>query len=459
MGRVSKVYRGKHLLDSDMKKEIFEKIKKYIEDSKAYYRDINLSSLIISTVYMKMMFGGKNFFRKSGKYILRCFVGFFYSSDIIKEECLFVSLQDIKYLFVFEWDLKAYHVFSIHDKVISNIKKKSDILIVTLRKSVYNYYISQGVSSIFLKIPFFLSPHGNRKKILGHFSVTEKNQVLDAVYLLDFAYNLMEKVRNLKALLTVDDVCYFDQIFTQAAKAFSVRTITHYHGIQPTPYCISKFVFSDKIVLWGMAGTEYYKEVLKESQMLVFGTDKFNYLLSSDFRNEKRIYLTVAFNSADTLDYMFWLSKKVWNLLILGSSKLQLALKAHPGSNVKIETLEKKLNDNEIRPVIFRENKNDELLWKTKFLIASRSNISFEAFLCGVSVIELIKKIYGAPSDLFKKIPESVISQNDLKSEILNRLSDNEYNSSIIKKQEEEIKFQIKYFDSSRREAEYLESL
>ena len=178
-------------------------------------------------------------------------------------------------------------------------------------------------------------------------------------------------------------------------------------------------------------------------------------------------FITLALNLKSDKLNKYLIDKVCSQMTCLGESEKRnysFVLKLHPEMNFKYwESLFlKAMKRHSLKMnchVYSYENKL--VLNKSKILIVLSSGISMEAFICGVSVICIddIPNFYINPLVYFKNIPESIVNIENISLEIQNRLNNTFYSNKILAKQKKSLKEEIAYFDSSKRELDWINQL
>jgi hypothetical protein len=366
-----------------------------------------------------------------------------------------------KYLFVSNYP-DSHRAFPVLNNLISEVTNKREILIVTDSKSVFNYYTSENIACIYLKVSSICFD-----KYIWNFKhlKAEESFILSKVKkYISFSKKLIDEYKP-EVTLTVCDLHLLERVFTESSQLKNIPTITHQHGQMAPTNRMFDYTISDYLVVWGEKTKRDFVDQIKKTEIKVIGTDIHNHYLASKSKKLKN-YLTLAVNPrSDELNH--FLLKKIPKLLsemeATEQEKYIFVLKLHPSMNQEywkdyfLKSIYK--DDFKMNYEIHTDN-NELVLKKSKILMLVSSSIALEAFMTETSVICLdIPELYNNPFVYYDNLPESKVYINDLFVELNRRLSDDEYNQEILKKQMIALGDHISDFESSKKELEWIDDI
>jgi hypothetical protein len=425
---------------------IMENVDLFLKENKILYNRIDITELLLTSVYLN------NYNKSSKKYTLKnkikdlitkILIKVPYESITIKKNN-FIFKDQYKYVFSFGFSIKDYRHIKVLKELINNLSKQ-EVLILTDQKDVFDYYSKSDYSIIFISPKKFASKNLKTK---NNINVPKFNWILGKSLLkIDYLNFLYSKI-NAEILISSQDFHIFDQINTKLAKKHGFKTITHQHGIINEPHPgLFKYVFSDKILLWGNNSKKRLEKFVESDKLLTTGTTKFNYLFSEiDYTRE---FITLAINplpkdlNPKIVNAFLDLCK---NIKYNFKNKYKFILKLHPSLNKvywekHINYYKKSIN------ILVKKNDNKKILNKSKILISYKSTISLEAMICKCSVIELNVGTQNTSKLLFENLEDSIINFKNLDIEVFKRLNDSNYNLDIIKRQNDVVQNEIKTFN------------
>jgi hypothetical protein len=408
----------------------------------------------------------KQNFKKVIKKILwpLSFFGNFLIGKVSYKENNFVNSDlEVKYLFVVCFPEK-HRSFPVLNNLIKIIPDKNNMLVVTDCIEVYQYYSLQKIKCIYLRISGLVF---DKSLMQEKYLNSDELFILSKVKLhFDRVEVLMDKFQP-KLTLTLCDSLNNEKVFAEVAQRKGFISITHQHGMMvKTNLSIPNNTVSDFIVLWGERTKQNFIGLFKKTKIVVLGTDIYQHLPDEkgEYRKE---FITLALNLKSDKLNKYLIDKVCSQMTCLGESEKRnysFVLKLHPEMNFKYwESLFlKAMKRHSLKMnchVYSYENKL--VLNKSKILIVLSSGISMEAFICGVSVICIddIPNFYINPLVYFKNIPESIVNIENISLEIQNRLNNTFYSNKILAKQKKSLKEEIAYFDSSKRELDWINQL
>ena len=349
--------------------------------------------------------------------------------------------------------------FKILGNIINNSSNQGNILIITDKVDVYEYFSSKRIKCILYEI---------RGLIFDKFINTAPNVSSEEFFVLskvkkkiDFTDMIFDKFLP-KVVFTTCDLHIYERVFTQEGINRGVVTVTHQHGQMSPNNNILKYTISDYLVAWGVGTKNNFKNIFERTKIKVFGTDIYTELINEKNKHGKE-YITIALNPRSDEINKYLISqvcKQINKINVADLMKYKLILKLHPEMKLKFwkkvffETV--KQNKLKIKFDCFSGN-NHIIINKTKILVVLSSSITLEAFMCDVPVVALdIPQIYNNPFVYFKRLEGSIVNIENLSEKIEKILTDREYSRDFIYKQRLALNHEVSYFDSSVRELKWV---
>lgn len=438
----------------------------YVEEkinNKIIHDGINATEFLLTIFYENNIVGKTNNFKVLAKKIIaRIMKRFKIEGFLNGKSCKY---KNKKYVYIQMFDVDDSRHFTILDNLIRKMIDKTntkDKLIITNNKKVASYYRRDGIDVLVLKFPKCIG----LKKTNINLNFEENLLINKCIYVYEKAKRLFIQL-DTKVIFTTQDFHIYDQIFTKAANAVGIISITHQHGMIPYPSPgLFRYIYSSFIMVWGKSSYDTLEKYIAEQRIILSGTDKFNYLLKAP-NNINRNSLTVALNPINEK-----INRKIiYNIFKVFTDDLKkiegidsLIVKLHPSLNKQYykEIIQEiiKFNNFKVDYEIFTNN-NYTVLYRTRIFVGYLTTISLEAMIAGCSVIELNletceRKTYD--NRLFKNIPESIVCYKDIRDELVERLKNYNYNYEIMLKQNRIIKHEICDF-TIKRELLHIDSI
>lgn len=431
---------------NDMSK-IMREVKIFMDENRLIYKGINVSELLLPHIYTSVFNKNKSEgLIKEIKNIAKKILLYLPYRNLTIKKHKFSFRKKYKFLFSFGFLMNDHRHSSLLKNLIKKINKE-DVLILTDKKDVFIFYKERNYSVIYLHLPKICSENNNIFNDFDFIDINGKWLLGKAIPKIKYLDILYSKI-NIETVISSQDFHIFDQINIKLGKKYGYKTITHQHGMINEPHPgLFKYVFSDKIFLWGINSKKRLRGFVDEEKLLVAGTTKFNYLLSETRYKEE--YITLALNPISKKINKKIIQKFLDLCTIINlkfQNEFKFVIKLHPGLDKK-EWLKLIGNfNNEINIIIEKEN-NKEILNKSKILIAYNSTISLEAMICNCSVMELNFGQQNTSKLLFENLEESIVFLEDLEKEVIRRINNKKYNLNILERQNNIVHNEIKTFD------------
>ncbi len=360
-----------------------------------------------------------------------------------------------RHLFVFGFSWTDARTTAILRRLLEEMPDAA--LGVTDREDVFVGLQEARVPCLLLRTPRFLHRHG--LPATG-FDPRERRLMARGAALLEVSRRLLAEHRPL-SVLTIQDFFPLDQAFTRAARQLGIPTITHQHGQIPAgPTSLYKYLFSDRMAVWGRRSADLMAQHVDSSRLWVVGTDRFRGL-HSDRPPAAREHLVLGLNPVEEASARALVDAVTAGLLEVDPkalSALTPVLKLHPSMDASAWTRYAAAKGG--IPWRVWDGTNEELLPRTRFLLARRSTLTLDAAVAGASVIELgADGGFGAVPGLFDDLPESLVELPQLGAVLSARLDDPALEAALLARQQVSLELEIEPGSSSAREAAVLRAM
>ncbi|MFH1531120.1 MAG: hypothetical protein ABIK09_10370 [Pseudomonadota bacterium] len=328
---------------------------------------------------------------------------------------------------------------------------------VTDQEDVFDALRAEGIPSLRLRAPRVL--HRREVPALG-IGPRDRRIMARGAALLEVAGRLLEELRPV-SVLTAQDFFPFDQAFARAARQRGIPTVTHQHGQIPAgPTSLYKYLFSERMAVWGRRSAALMEQYVDPARVWVVGTDRFDGLCA-DRAPAERDSLVLGLNPVEEAGNRALLDQVDAALLGEGRGSLSAlvpVLKLHPS----LDPARWRGHVAAGRGVPWQvwTGSNEDLLSRTRFLLARRSTITLDAAIAGASVIELgAAQALGAVPGFFEDLPESVMEAVDVGVALTRRLDDPGLEAALLEHQRESLALEVEPGAASAREAAALRTL
>ena len=440
---------------------------KFTEGSSIFYKGYSLKKYLAS--YASSFYIDSHSINERYRKVIKSFLWplSFFGSFLIgrvsyKENNSVESGFKPQYLFVICYPEK-HRAFPVLNNLIEAIEDKSDILVVTNCEDVYKYYSLKNIKCIYLRISGLVF---DKSLVYENSLNSEKSFILSKVKLyFDYIEIFMRKFEP-SFTLTICDLQTYEKIFTEVANKIGSTTITHQHGQMAKTNFLWNYTISDFIVVWGERTKKNWIDSFKNTEIVVFGTDIFQDLIEEK-EKYTREFITLALNPRSDELNKYLIDKvclQMKNLSDEEKKNYSLVLKLHPEMNydywsgIFLKVIDR--HSLEMNSHVYTYE-NKLVLNKSKILIVLSSSIVLQAFISDVSVISINSpsNLYVNPFVYFSDLPESVVKIENVTTEIQSRLNNESYNNKILIKQHRSLREEIAYFDSSKREVEWINKM
>lgn len=425
--------------ETSIQEEISSSISK-----KNKYKGYLLEEALISHIYLKKT----NLFKTTTwKSFIKAIIGFAKNNifRLSPKAKLFIKhkTDNLKIAIALNFEIEDVRHSAILIDLIQGFYAKKDLLIYTNKQSVVKFCDENNLSCINIQIP----KYRYRLKDLSLGYTFNESVILEEyrcyINLLQHSFMKFSP----KLVITTQDFLIPDLFYAKIAKSNGIITITHQHGeIPSSEKSMFSFMFSDFIFCWGEISKNRLKKSINESKIVIVGTSKFKEINSTQKSGKDNILLTTSVFSLDEL-------KLILNDVLIQIGHLNnITIKIHPSQDQNkvekiVSSISQSLKINQPR-VIKKSIKLSKLLEDTCVMINIGSGVYLEALISSTSVIELKNKSINP----LIQIPESLLSIGELRKEVINRLSNVDYNRNIIQKQNLLLS---KYIHSSNLDDEY----
>lgn len=360
------------------------------------------------------------------------------------------------FVFGFPWSNHALNRFNID--VIKALDDPARAVVVTGDPACFDRWDREGVDAVLLKVrsrrvdPAYRFPGARAGEV---------EKLTRAAHLLDRAGALLRDLAP-ASVSTTQDFHVYDQAFARAARRQGIPTLTHQHGLIPDrSVSLYKYVFSDRIAVWGRRSARLMARWLPEDRIWVAGTDRFDGL-RSDRASAERPLLALAINpigEARDLAVLGAVSEALRRGSDGPAGALRPALKLHPSlDKARWEGHAARLGRGV--PWEVRQAGNEVVLPLTRFMLAQRSTITLDAAVAGATVLELDPDpALGRVPGLFDDLPESVRAPAAAVDEVVRRLADPRVEAALLARQSAALADEIEPGSASERIAAWLRSL
>jgi hypothetical protein len=360
-----------------------------------------------------------------------------------------------RHLFVLSFPWEDTRTTGVLRRILEEL---SDAAIgVTDREDVFLALRGAGIPCLRIRTPRAL--HRREVPLVGG-RPRDRRVMARGAALLETADRLLAELRP-TLVLSCQDFFSFDQAFTRAARLRGIPTITHQHGQIPAgPTSVYKYLFSDRMAVWGQRSAALMEQHVDPSRLWIVGTDRFDGL---DNRRAPRARdrLVLGLNPISDAGNRALLREVTAALLREAGgpiSTLTPVIKLHPS----------------LDPAQWRHDaaaaggipwqvwtgSNEELLSRTRFLLARRSTLTLDAAVAGASVIELgAAGGFGAVPGLFDDLPESLVETCEVGVVLSRRMSDPALEAALLTRQGVSLDLEIEPGSSTAREVAVLRAM
>ena len=219
-----------------------------------------------------------------------------------------------------------------------------------------------------------------------------------------------------------------------------------------------KYLFSDRMAVWGRRSARLMEQFVEPSRIWVVGIDRFDGLRSGR-SPAAREHLVLGVNPVAEEHNRALLEAVTTSVGREGAlAALVPVLKLHPSLDpVRWRAFAAAAGS---VPWQVRSGGNEELLPRTRFLLAQSSTLTLDAAVAGASVIELEGgQVFGEKPLFFEDLPESVAAPEDVGAALARRLADPALEAALLERQSASLDLEIEPGSSSAREAAALRTL
>jgi hypothetical protein len=363
-----------------------------------------------------------------------------------------------RHLFVFglPWSDQGYAGFNIG--VIRALADPARAVVVTADRACFDQWCREGVDAV------LLTARARRLDPAHRFAgarTGEPEKLTRAAALLRSADALLEALAPV-SVSTTQDYHVYDQAFARAARRRGIPTLTHQHGLIPDrAVTLYKYVFSDRIAVWGRRSARLMARWVPEDRIWVTGTDRFDGLRSDRPPGDRPI-LALGVNpigEARDLAILGAVSAALRRVSAGPVGALRPVLKLHPSLDMaRWEGHAARVGHGV--PWEIRRAGNEVLLPLTRFMLAQRSTITLDAAVAGATVLELDPDpALGQVPGLFDTLPESVVAPAAAVDEVARRLADPRTEAALLARQSAALSDELEPGGASARIAAWLRSL
>ncbi|MBM4370171.1 MAG: hypothetical protein FJ098_00855 [Deltaproteobacteria bacterium] len=326
-----------------------------------------------------------------------------------------------------------------------------EVLAVTHREDVFEALAAHPVPRFLLRLPRLAPPAPGAARDPG-----EARTLATAALLLGAATRLLEELRP-RSVLTTQDFHLHDQAFARAARALGVPSVTHQHGmIPPEPLSLYRFLFSDRMAVWGRGSARLMARFVDPARLWVVGTDRFDGLRSPRPSAERDLLVLAL--SPEPGDG----NRRLVDAVSRGLAEspvpaLRRILKLHPSMDPG--PWERPASRAAGGGWEVLRGAGGILLPRTRFLLARRSTITLDAAVAGASVLELGTSDLGPLPGLLEELPESVVEPHAAAAEIARRLADPAVEAGVLGRQAAALDAEIEPGCAAVREVALLRNL
>lgn len=456
---------GEQKLTETSLNQVMTEIDRFLDGPGILFKDLDLRPFLLQDLYIRKLtrpsalkIGLQEARSLTRMLLLHSGLALSKRPPVARERNRFLTGSRINALFVFGFPWADKRHTGILEAVV-RLCRGSNNLVVTDKRSVFDAWTREEVPCILLSTsPWCLRDEVNQPGL----SPRDRLILSQAAELCNEVEKLLDEFQP-RVVLTTQDFHFFDQAFARMANLKGIETLTHQHGMIPrAESSLYKFVFSRRIAVWGKSSARLMSQFLDQERLWLLGTDRFNHLVPRD-PQAPRPFITVALSPVD--DELNWsmLSRvveglaQVWNPHFSGYC---LMVKLHPSMNrdAWADRIGKWITSHHPTIPCFVYGKGGpELLWKTRFLLASRSTISLDAVIAGASVLELqVDAGTGAAPELFDKLPESLVTPSSAANELVRRLLNPVVDADLRAREDAAMKEEVEAMNSSELEARWL---
>ncbi len=365
------------------------------------------------------------------------------------------ALDEPRHLLVFSFSWEDARTTGILRRILAELPDA--VIGATDREDVFRALQSEGVPCLRIRTPRLL----HRPEVPAFGIRSRDHRVLSrGAALLETAGRILDELQPI-SVLTCQDFFPFDQAFARAARQRRVPTVTHQHGQIPSgPTSVYKYLFSDRMAVWGQRSAALMAQHVERSRIWVVGTDRFEGL-DGGRAPQDRDHLVLGLNPILDASNRALLGE-VTTALHAGAgalvSKLRPVLKLHPSMDpTKWSQYAAAAGG---IPWRIWSGTNEALLPRTRFLLARRSTLTLDAAVAGASVIELgADGGFGAVPGLFDDLPESVVEVGEVGAALSRRMTDPAFEAALLERQRASLALEIEPGSSSAREAAALRAM
>jgi len=326
---------------------------------------------------------------------------------------------------------------------------------VTDRADVFDAVSLAGVPCVQVRIPRFLPRPRGSPPVVGP---EEQRLLARGAALLDAANSVIAEIGPV-SVLTIQDFVPFDQAFARAARRRGIPTVTHQHGQIPSgPASLYKYLFSDRMAVWGQRSARLMEQWVKPERVWVVGTDRFQGMSSGRSPTER-----------DCLVLGLGPTSEEQDRALLEEVSAALAREGLPRTLVPVLKLHPSMDAAYWRAVAaamegvsweVRTTGNETLLPRARFVLARRSTLTLDAAMAGASVLELALGSAGVEVPaFFEDLPESVVTTADAAAAVAGRNADPALEATLLDRQRASLALEIEPGAASAREAAALREL